>query len=264
MSSLKELLSSLVPFSLKTAIVAVTVVIVVLFSGLIIFSLSRNAVNYYPQEFSVQGTAKEKVSPDSMTLELGKVMRGSDPAKLQSDANTALNKLQNELISAGLNEKEIRTNGYNLSPVYNDKSEITGYSITIGVVITKEGIDFKSELVQKILTAGQNSGVNEVRNLNFYLKDQEQLAQDLEKRAVDNAKELAQKRAQESGLRLGAIKNVIYNGGYLPYYGGTMMSVENSRASDAATPISAPQPSGIVTPGEFDLETNVTVIYEVL
>ena len=80
------------------------------------------------------------VSPDVATLSFSVVSEGADPEKLQNDNTDKINKALDFVKSEGVESKDIKTAGYNLSPRYKydqktGRSSIDGYTLPQTVIV---------------------------------------------------------------------------------------------------------------------------------
>ncbi len=248
---------SLINFGLKSLLVFGLVLATVLVS--ISFFVQRVTQETPYNDFTVTGTAKKYVTPDKAEVTIGTIVEGTDVKKVQSDATTRINAAVDSVKGLGIEEKDIQTSGFNLTPKRNTSNDITGYSIDISVKVTVRGVQPKDEKVGKVVSAGTDAGLNEVRSLNFSIEDQEKIQDQLKLEAIDNAKARAQELADQSGLRLGKVKNVGDNS-YYPYYYG---SANYEMAGDTAKSTAPSAPVVEVQPGQFELSSTVTLTYEI-
>lgn len=259
--SLRHELFRLFAFTARVLIIAV-VIISAAGIGVLLFADSLNdSSDPYDgkRTIQVEGVAKDKVVPDSARVTLGKSLRGSDPLQLQTDATNAINKLIAELKKINIKDEQINTSNYSLAPVYNEQRDITSYTIGIAVTVTLEKTNPKDNMASKVIAAGSTSGINEVRNLDFFLSDQEKLERELEDEAIADAREQAKKRAEAVGLKLGEVLDI--NGSIIyPSYRDN--SLKESMAVDGAA-AAAPAPSLEVKPGEQEIQKRVTLVFEV-
>lgn len=255
----------LIFFTVKLAMVWAAVMIAgVLLIGSFFNSAVRSGESAM-REFAVEGVAKQKVVPDSARINLGKTLVGTDAAALQTTASSSINKLQTALKRLGLKEEQLRTSNYMVEPVADKDGNINSYRVRISLEVDLEASKPDSELLNGIVTAGKDSGVNEVQNFYFYLSNYESLKQELEGKAVQNAQQLADKRSRETGLRLGRVKTVNYGGNYYPYANdGLRSSAAEVDKGGVAMPAPTNSSNLSFQPGQFDLETRVTVVYEIL
>ncbi len=256
MNYLTSVVKQIVPFTIKLGMIFVALLLLAWIGSSIVFvSASNNLVPKSAQQMSVTGTAKKKVSPDSAQITLGKILRGTNASDLQTQAGTAVNTLTTKLKALGVKDEEIRTSNYTVNPTYDSANNVTGYSVNVAVEITLEAQNPQQQLLSQIITAGTESGIDVVNGLNFYLSDYDQQVKDLDTVAIADAKTNAEKQAQAAGASLGKVVN-ISNGSYPLYYNSLAPTAASGAADSGAK--SAIQ----FNAGQFDLQSSVTVTYE--
>ncbi len=251
--------------------------VAVVFAFSLIFLVTVNMGNLlfpnnWPKEnFAVQGSANTNVSPDSFSLTLGRTIRNANTIRLQEQADKIISDARAALVATGLEESNIKIGSYNIYPVYSgDGNEISNYELMITMEIKVEETDLANNPTRNLINEAAKAGMGEVRGVYFYLKDYEKVQRELESEAVRDAKELATRRADESGLRLGKVVNVIYGGGQ-GYYPMPYSSDAAVRSEMLATPAPDDAGSSDTTStennfpiGETEVTQTVTVIYETL
>jgi hypothetical protein len=253
---MKSLLTFIFNSTYIIGVIALLIVGVIAFSAL---QFSRSFSDVYQQNyFRVSGESKRFVKPDRVTVTFSSTIEGKDVRDIQRRSSEAVDKATTAILALGVEDKELTTSNYNITPTYNytsGKSVIDGYSSTIS-------LNVKTKLITKvadIIDAATKSGINNVSALSFYLEDSEKVKQELKLEAIDNAKTKASELASKSGLRLGTLKNV-EEGGYYPMYsnasGASPMALsEKSVSRDSTIPLN-------VQPGESEMNMNITLVYE--
>jgi hypothetical protein len=256
MSYIGTLAKELVGFTAKSVIVFITAILLIIVGGAILLGNARNVVNGMPHEISAEGKATRKVSPDSASITLAKIIRGNNIAELQTKGADAVNQLTTKLVAAGVKTEQIKTSNYSLNPTYNTNGDVRDYEINIAVTVTLEKVNPQNELLNKVIQAGSDAGINEVRNLNFYLADADVVAKELEEAAIADAKASAEKRARAIGATLGkAIRVDVGSNGGSPIPYATRAQTFDTMEAKAATDVN-------FNVGQFDLDKYVTVVYE--
>ena len=212
----------------------------------------------YPQQITVTGEGKAYAKPDIAMVSLGV---HSESSKSQ-DAVDKNNKIVNDIITSakglGVEEKDIRTTSYNLSPLYDYTQSgrvFKGYSLDQQVQIKIR--DF--EKISNVLDKATSLGANTVGDLQFTVDNPETARAQARAKAIEQAKEKAISIFAQSGLRMGKLIN-IYEGGIggcglggcvQPPY-GVMGAAEKSASV-------APQ----IEPGQTEINSSVTLTYQV-
>ncbi len=288
-------MKNLALFSAKVGIVSAAVVLIMLI-GLLIASLGfRSFVRQAssPEYFYSEGRATRKLAPDSVSVNLGERITGSDTAKLQNDGNAKISKLVAELKKIGLKDEQIRTSNYSLYPVY-DKPGQFEFSTSVEVRIEKENPD--ASKVKEILTVSKNVGMTEYSGFYFFVANERDVVKELEGEAINDAKQSAQERANLAGLSIGRLVNIAASGNYpypMPYpaaardmaassegvkteiatapvapalgnsAGATNIASSGSTYGTGNAMLSKLDVSGLsINPGQVEVVSNVTLTYE--
>lgn len=256
----KELLKGFTVYAFKASFTAVIVVIVLVIGFGIVY---RNQVSLNEAKtFSVQGEAKTKVVPDIIRITIGSIVEGTDVNLIQTTANEKINKALEKLKSLGIAENKIQTSNYDLVPQYDyNVNKIKSYRVNISLLVEIENSKPQGEMAGKVINAGVESGLNEVRSLTFDISNREELLEDLKLKAIENAKSKKDSLAKASGLRLGEVKNVVLGGNsgyYPPLYGNEgVASPDKGGTGTDNGPVN-------IKVGETELNTTVTIYYEIL
>lgn len=205
----------------------------------------------------VTDTGKVSVVPDIAKVTIGIEAQGQILKRVQDDVNTKSKSLTDSLKKLGIDEKDIKTTNYNVSPEYdysNSPYRINGYRVSTNyeVKIT----DF--ELVNDVLTSATAAGANVIGNISFEIneKTKEEYTQKAREEAVKLAKNKAEGLAKASGIKLGKIINVTESFGYdypRPIAYAKEMSVGAGDSAQVAN----------VTPGETEISVTVSLSYEI-
>ncbi len=182
---------------------------------------------------------------------------GTDIGSLQEENTSKMNKAIKFVKDHEIDEKDIKTEQYNLTPRYQRYNcedgpcpppEIVGYTIkqTVKVKIR----DF--EKIGEILSGVVDNGANTVSRLSFTIDDPTEVENEAREEAISKAKEKAEAIAEAGGFKLGRLLSIQEgrSGGYQPVY------MESAKvASDAAVPS--------IEPGSEEVTVNVTLKYEI-
>ncbi|HRH26262.1 MAG TPA: SIMPL domain-containing protein [Candidatus Paceibacterota bacterium] len=192
-------------------------------------------------------------------------------AKVQADSQKMVTDVLNPLIQkikdAGIEEKDIKTLGYNTYPVYDQQvyractsaycppsnPVIRGYetSVTVEVKVRENDNTKAGEIVSLVTTGGATT----VGGIQFTIDDEQAVLDQAREAAIADAREKAEALADDLGVRLGRIVNFTEDSSPSYFYGrgGAMMDVANQ--TKEATP-ELPQ-------GQNKFESRVTVWYEI-
>jgi uncharacterized protein YggE len=210
---------------------------------------------------SVSAEGKVSVAPDIATVVFSVVSEGKDPKVVQGENTEKMNTAIAFVKSQGVEEKDIKTSGYNLYPQYdygNGKifpakaPTIVGYSLTQTVTVKVRDL----EKVGDILGGLPGAGVNQIQGTSFDIDDPDAYLAEARAQAFEKARQKARAMAAANGARIGRV--VTFNestGGWPIYFSKAEL------AADGRGGASMPAPA--VEPGSQDVMVSVSVIYEV-
>ncbi|MEI6462728.1 MAG: SIMPL domain-containing protein [bacterium] len=220
---------------------------------------SNSILNSSTNQFRVTADAKKMVKPDTANIVLSATIQGKEVREVQAKASDAINKATEAIKKVGVLDEEIKTSSYNITPVYEyltGKQNLTGYSSTISLTVKTKLLDKVGEIID---SATQN-GINSVSSLSFYVENLTTIQDELKLQAIENAKVKATQLAKTSGLVLGKLKNVEDGSSYYPISYAPGMNVSGT---DAAAK-SSPSPIDLTTkPGESEVSSSVTLVYQI-
>jgi uncharacterized protein YggE len=196
------------------------------------------------QAITVTATGTIEQVPDRAQLGFAVVTR-ADTAKQTLDASSAeTRRMVDALRRAGIDAKSIQTQDVSLDPHFTqDGNRIDGYtarnSVTVLSPIGRAG---------PVVDAAVAAGANEISGPSLSVSDRDRLYQDALKDAVRAARAKATAIAQAAGVQVGAVTNVVENGGEPQPYAYQAASLARS----------AP-----IEPGTQKIEANVTVTFAI-
>lgn len=228
-------------------------------AGPIPFTVNNiNTLNSTP--FEVTGIGKASAAPDKAVVNLGVTQTGTTVTDAQAKANQAANQIISSLKALGVDEKDIKTTNYSVSPNYanltvGDNQRITGYTVTQNFEV-EVPIDQANAAVDAVTAAGANL----VGGITFTLDDETEIKLKNEARteAVAKAKASAQGLAKASGIKLGNVINVRET------FGGNIPMPVMARETVALDSEAGAAPPTTITPGENNVEVTVVLTYQVL
>jgi len=243
---------------------------------LLIFAYAAiSYVNSYSQSiepsafrsFTVSGEGKITAIPDVAQFTFSIITEGGkDIAKLQKENTEKGNKIIGFIKSQGVEDKDIKTQNYNLEPRYQyfncyqpmdgkSKScpppEIVGYTIRQTVSIKVR--DFAK--IGDILAGVVENGANFVSQLSFEIDDIDKIKNQAREEAIKKAKEKAENIAKAGNFRLGKLLSIEEEGfAPTPYY---LKNMELSPMDAGGLP------SPTIEPGSQEVTVNIVLKYEI-
>lgn len=213
-------------------------------------------------EFSVQGEATRVAIPDIARFTAGVTTEDKKGlGDLQQENTKKMNALLTYLKEQGVQDKDIKTTQYDVSPKYSylpchydysmspaeyvcPSSEITGYTISQRVEVTVRDFANIGDIVGGVVEQGANS----VSSLTFTVEKPEALQNEARAEAIAKAKEKAQAIAKAGGFKLGKMTYITEE---VP---GSGINYGYERSA-----MSAP----VIQPGTQEIAVRVSVTYEI-
>ncbi|MBM4177338.1 SIMPL domain-containing protein [Candidatus Gribaldobacteria bacterium] len=211
---------------------------------------------YGPREISVSSSGKATVTPDIALLKAGVTTEGNSVEKIVAENHTKMNNIIEAVKNSGVEEKDIQTTSYSLTPRYDwleTGRVFRGYTLNQEIAVKVRNF----EKIGDVLELVTKNGGNVIGNLQFTIDDQEKIKAMALENAILNAKAKAKELAKASGLKLGKLINV-YEDGVSPYYGYGMGGSSLDYKMESSV-VPAPQ----IEAGEQEITVNVTLVYRV-
>lgn len=153
---------------------------------------------------TVSGTGSVLAAPDVAVAELA-ISEERFTAKAAQDEASRKSKLVIDYLrNQGIDEKDIKTSGYNIYPQYDyfeGRSSIRGYQVTQSLTVKIRNLDKANEVLDGVVSAG----VNQVYNFRFAIDDPEELRNEARDKAIDDARDQAKKLSDQLDVKLGNI-----------------------------------------------------------
>lgn len=235
--------------------------IAIIVAGLIIYLLGNLAYHFAslpenaPQDLMVSGEGKAYIKPDIAILTLGLRTEGAKSVNVVQQNNAKMNDIIQAVKDLGIDEKDIKTTLYNLSPLYNyteAKGRIfQGYSLDQQITVKVRDFDKISDVLDK----ATSKGATNVSDLQFTLDNPETAKAEARQKAIDQAKQKAADMAKSAGLRIMRLVNISenYNNYPQPVYGMGGAAMEKSISSIAPR----------IETGQQEIDVTVNLTYRV-
>ncbi len=215
-------------------------------------------------QITVSGAGKVYAKPDVAIISLGVTNTASTVTDVTKNNADKMNAVIEAVKKLGVEEKDIETTNYNLSPNYENRavSMMYPYNGSTGKIVSytlSQNIQVKIrdfDKISDILSQGTSQGANLVGNLQFTIDDPEQFKDQARAKAIEQAKTNAESLAKESGINLGKIINVYEN--YSPY---SLKYDSMAVGLGGAMPEAAPAPT--IQPGQQEINITINLTYRV-
>lgn len=219
-----------------------------------------------PTTISMMGEGEVFAKPDVGQFSFSVRADGADAAEAQSKSAESINTIFSYLKEQGVEDKDIKTEGYNLSPKYRYDTRICpagsfcppgeqvpdGYEVSQTISVKVRDLDKAGGLISAV---GER-GATDLSGLSFTIDDETALKAEARAIAIEQAKAKARETADDLGVRLVRMINYYEHENVpVPYYGGAMM--ESAVAKDAMN-VAPAMPTG-----ENTITSRVTIVYEI-
>ena len=117
-------------------LVIAIIVLVAFFCAVHLYYIFQTLPQNYPQEISVSGSGKIYAKPDVAVVVLGVEDRNVKISDIVQGSTDKMNKIITDVKGSGVEEKDIQTTQYSITPEYNWTER--GGRIFVGYVITQQ------------------------------------------------------------------------------------------------------------------------------
>lgn len=221
---------------------------------LLVSSVDVRADDTPMRTIDVNGKGTVTAIPDIADVTTG-VTNRADSARQALDANNAaMARLLKALKKAGINEADIRTSGFTVSPYYeiikslssSGKRRVAGYRATNQVTVTVRDLKKVGRVIDDVVTAGSN----QVRGIQFRVSEPVRLLDGARKKAFADAKRRAELYADAADADLGKVIHIQESSARFPQ--PRLLATSAMRESRDVP----------VSPGSQKLSVNVSVKFE--
>jgi hypothetical protein len=208
-----------------------------------------------------------RTPPDEASLTAGTQARAPTATAAVAANKVKMEKLLATIRAAGIRERDIQTQGIQLSPDYRwdrqpngqGKQTLIGYVASNSVQIKTRNIDALTALLDSLTTAGADT----VYGPNFGISDPAPLRREARVRAMARGQAEATEYARNNGYSSVRLLSVEEGTSYR----GTDIIVTGSRIMNASAPPPPPPPAperdggGIVAPGQLETGVSLNLLY---
>jgi len=235
---------------------------------------------------SFSGEGKVFAVPDIAAVSFS-ILTEAPTSKAAQDSNsTKSKKVVDFLKSQKIDDKDIKTSGYNIYPqysyprpllrqgsegqavpmplgvegqsapssypeYYDSNPKITGYQVNQSFEVKIRDLQKVSSVLDGLVSAG----ANQVNNLGFRIDDEEKLKDEARVKAIEDAKTKAASLQKQLKIRLGKIVNYSEGGYYPPMY-------FKAEAMDSSGGVGG-GPLPAIPTGENEITVNITITYQI-
>jgi len=216
-----------------------------------------------PNTISVVGEGEVYTVADIATFSFSVSAEAANVTEAQNKVTAKMNATLEALKNLGIEEKDIKTTNYYVSPKYTYEPIVCsqnycppgrqvpdGFTVSHDVTVKVRKTD---DAGRALALVGENGATN-VSGLSFTTDDPTALYDEARAKAIDNATNRAEKLAKDLGVKLVRVVSFSENDGRypMPMYDAKNMSLEQAGSAAPSLPI-----------GENKIVSNVTVVYEI-
>jgi uncharacterized protein len=207
---------------------------------------------------TVSGTGKVTAKPDVAVADLAITVEGPTADAAQTEANQKSQSVVDYLKKAGVEEKDIRTSGYNIYPQYDyvsGRTRIRGYQVTQSLTVKVRDLKKAETILDGVVSAG----VNQVNNFRFEIDEPEKLQVEARAKAIADANDKANELKKQLGIRLGRLVSFNESGNGVPvpiYFKG-----DEAMGMGGGGPVVMPAPA--LPQGESEIVVQVSLTYQI-
>ena len=243
---------------MKKAQFALGVILTLAITAIVIVTVVMALKANNQDRFSVVGSGTVYAKADIANIEIGlKTGTKKTAAEATVESTDKINKITSAINALGIEEKDIKTSNYTLSPVYNwtnnKGQELVGYEVT--QVLTLKIRDLSK--IGDIIAKTTEQGANQIGNISFTIDDEYTLKNQAREIAINKAKEKAVMIAKQSGMKLGEVKSVVENTEPII----SPVAYTNAKLDMSAGSESLAIPD--IQSGQNEIKVEVTLVYEV-
>lgn len=219
----------------------------------------------YPQNIiSVSGKGEVFAIPDIANVSFTITEEKPTAAEAQAATTERMNSILAGLKEQGIEEKDIKTAGYNLSPRYDFSTMISGFRMPSGErrlvgYELSHTISLKIRNLDKVGEVISFVGQSNVSNINgpyFSVEDEEAHRAEARKMAIKEAQQKAKNLSKDLGVKLVRMVNFSESGDFYPYGMGGDFGLEAKISMPAV-------PTPDIPSGENKISSQVHITYEI-
>lgn len=205
---------------------------------------------------SFSGEGKVVAKPDIAKVNLS-ILTESATSKAAQDDNSKKSKAVTDYLKKqALEDKDIKTTGYNIYPQYKYQQyggnpEIIGYQVIQSMEVKIRDLAKVSDILDGVVSAG----ANQVNSLSFEIDNPEALKTEARKKAIEDAKKKADELEGQVGIRLSKIVNFSENSDWRGYSGPIYLKEADGRGGMGGGPT--------LPAGENEVLINVSLTYQI-
>jgi uncharacterized protein YggE len=200
---------------------------------------------------TVTGSGMITLTPDIAYVYIGVQTQDKSASVAMNNNSTRAQALIETIKSFGVDDKDIQTTNFSISPqnVYDDNYNVIDvtYVVQNTVYVTVRDLEKLGDLLDGAFQAGANS----IYGISFDVADRTDAVSQARLAAVEDARKQADELAAATDVTIGAVQSI-------SYYDSTPVTVY--REARAPSDMSSSVP---IEAGSMQITTTVTIVYEI-
>lgn len=218
----------------------------------------RVSLNSQQTGIWVSGNGKVSAVPDVAILRLGIEAQETSVAEAQALAAGAMEQVMTALTGAGVAEKDIQTQHFNIRRVtrwdnVKEQEIVIGYRVTNMITAKIREIEKTGATIDAVALAGGD--LTRIDSIGFTVDDPTAYYEEARQKAVVDANAKAKQLAEVAGVKLGKPTYITEN----TYVPGPIY-----RQDMVEMAMGAPAPATSISPGEMEITLNIQIAYSIL
>jgi uncharacterized protein YggE len=184
---------------------------------------------------TVTGVGQASAAPDVLRIFLAAEASATTVSAALDGASTALERIRQALLDAGVAVKDLASSNVVLHPQYGDRGGIQGYVARLGLQAALRDLGSAGELLADAVAAGGDAA--RLDGMAFEVADQTALQTEARAAAWENARAAAGQYAELSGRTLGRVLAAEEGGGAIgPVRAGIALAAAHERSAVPVEP----------------------------
>ena len=180
---------------------------------------------------TVKGIGTASAKPDLINITMNIISKDKEYVKAVSNANKRIELLQNAVQSAGFAKEDLKTLSFNVRTLYRNEQSLKGAwkSVFDGYecrYTLKLSMDMDSKRLAETLTGISNSNADAEFNIEFTVKNPEEIGEAVLRSATENAARKAKILCEASGKTLGELISIDYDWTDVHYASASVYSMK--------------------------------------
>jgi uncharacterized protein len=197
------------------------------------------------------GSGTVSATPDQAIMSFGVSAQNANAKTALDTVSSEAAKVTAAVKGAGVADKDIQTANVSVYPQYDSSGKkVTGYQASLSVQVTVRDLGSLS----KVIDAASSAGSDSISGPTFSISEDSAYQDQATAKAVDDARRSAEAMAKAAGKQLGGVVSITSSNAspVVPLFSGHALA---PTAGAASVP---------VQPGQLDITSNVTVVFELL